>query len=172
MFSSGKKLSLEKSKEELLTISSAKAKKCIDSVETMNSVNKRLQNILKEECFVIVNKLSQELCEAGERISEFIQQVDCLECHAKENLSFQAELVRKEDAAGVTKPSTQINPSAAEEAPEQLKNKITLMDRELQDLKFTNKISSERIRLSELMPQTSLLRSRKDENCQTRKRMS
>ncbi|KAM1151976.1 hypothetical protein EV1_034296 [Malus domestica] len=74
--------------------------------------------------------------------------------------------------AGVTKPSTQINPSAAEEAPEQLKNKITLMDRELQDLKFTNKISSERIRLSELMPQTSPLRSRKDENCQTRKRMS
>ncbi|KAM1790651.1 hypothetical protein ACFX12_034694 [Malus domestica] len=97
MFSSGKKLSLEKSKEELLTISSAKAKKCIDSVETVNSANKRLQNILKEESFVIVNKLSQELCEAGERISEFIQQVDCLECHAKENLSLQAELVRKED---------------------------------------------------------------------------
>ncbi|CAL2278908.1 unnamed protein product [Prunus armeniaca] len=43
----------------------------------------------------------QEICETAERISEFIEQVDCLESHAKdlvsENLSLQAELLRKDD---------------------------------------------------------------------------
>lgn len=39
-------------------------------------------------------------------------------------------------AAGITKPVNDINPSVAEEVLEQLKNKITSMDREVQDLKF------------------------------------
>ncbi|XP_062020518.1 kinesin-like protein KIN-12D [Rosa rugosa] len=75
-------------------------------------------------------------------------------------------------AAGITKPIPHINPSIAEEALEQLKTKVTSLDRELQDLKFKNKITSERLRLSELMPQTSPKNSRLDENCQTPRRMS
>ncbi|CAB4320695.1 unnamed protein product [Prunus armeniaca] len=70
-------------------------------------------------------------------------------------------------AAGITKPSTHINPSVAEEALEQIKNRVTSMDRELQDLKYKNKISSERIRLSELI--ASPISSRTDENRQTPK---
>ena len=38
-------------------------------------------------------------------------------------------------AAGITKPIPHINPSIAEEALEQLKTKVTSLDRELQDLK-------------------------------------
>ncbi|KAL6270302.1 hypothetical protein ACE6H2_027213 [Prunus campanulata] len=57
-------LSLKKSKDEFLTMSNVNSKKCIDSVETVDSV-------------------------------------DCLESHAKElvseNLSLQAELLRKDD---------------------------------------------------------------------------
>ncbi|KAM2008253.1 hypothetical protein EV1_003075 [Malus domestica] len=87
--------------DELLTISSAKAKKCIDLVETLDSVNNRSCNIIKEEGFMIVDKMSQELCETGERISQFIEQVDCLECQAKElvseNFFLRAELLRKDD---------------------------------------------------------------------------
>lgn len=39
-------------------------------------------------------------------------------------------------ASGITKPIPHINPSIAEEALEQLKTKVTSLDRELQDLKF------------------------------------
>lgn len=38
-------------------------------------------------------------------------------------------------AAGITKPIPHINPKIAEEALEQLKTKVTSLDRELQDLK-------------------------------------
>ncbi|XP_024021248.1 kinesin-like protein KIN-12D isoform X2 [Morus notabilis] len=75
-------------------------------------------------------------------------------------------------AAGITKPVNDVNPSFAEEVLEQLKNKITSMDREIEDLKYKNKITNERIRLSELMPQSSPISSRADENRQTPKRVS
>ncbi|CAB4290342.1 unnamed protein product [Prunus armeniaca] len=94
-------LSHKKSKDEFLTMSNVNSKKCIDSVETVDSVSNILRNILKGEGFIIVDKMFQEICETGERISEFIEQVDCLESHAKElvseNLSLQAELLRKDD---------------------------------------------------------------------------
>ncbi|XP_016650580.1 PREDICTED: LOW QUALITY PROTEIN: phragmoplast orienting kinesin 2 [Prunus mume] len=88
-------------KDEFLTMSNVNSKKCINSVETVDSVSNILRNILKGEGFIIVDKMFQEICETGERISEFIEQVDCLESHAKElvseNLSLQAELLRKDD---------------------------------------------------------------------------
>ncbi|OMO74183.1 Semialdehyde dehydrogenase, NAD-binding protein [Corchorus capsularis] len=58
-------------------------------------------------------------------------------------------------AAGITKPISDICPAAAEEALEQLKNKVISLERELQTLTLKSKITSERNRLSELMPQTS-----------------
>lgn len=38
--------------------------------------------------------------------------------------------------AGITKPVSEISPSVAEEALEQVKNRITALERESQDLKF------------------------------------
>ncbi|XP_050231749.1 kinesin-like protein KIN-12D isoform X2 [Mercurialis annua] len=77
-------------------------------------------------------------------------------------------------AAGVTKSASNITPAVAEEALEQMKNRLTSMERECQDLTFKNRISNERIRLSELMPQVSPPppppNSRMDENCQTPRR--
>ncbi|XP_062092244.1 kinesin-like protein KIN-12D [Humulus lupulus] len=75
-------------------------------------------------------------------------------------------------AAGITKPVNDINPSLAEEVLEQLKNKITSMDREVQDLKYKSKITSERARLCELMPHSSPINSRADEKRQTPKKVS
>ncbi|CAN4107643.1 unnamed protein product [Withania somnifera] len=62
-------------------------------------------------------------------------------------------------AAGITKPTSDMGISAAEEALEQLKNRLTSLEREVQDAKFKNKMTNERIRLSELMPQSSPLRT-------------
>ncbi|KAK4378399.1 hypothetical protein RND71_000261 [Anisodus tanguticus] len=73
-------------------------------------------------------------------------------------------------AAGITKSTSEIRISAAEEALEQLKNRLTSLERELQDAKFKNKMTNERIRLSELMSQSSPLRT--DESGQTPKRGS
>ncbi|KAA3482395.1 phragmoplast orienting kinesin 2 [Gossypium australe] len=74
-------------------------------------------------------------------------------------------------AAGITMPISDICPAAAEEALEQLQNKVISLERELQSLTLKNKIYSERNRLSELMPQTSPTASaRTDENCHTPKR--
>ncbi|KAK7252061.1 hypothetical protein RIF29_35766 [Crotalaria pallida] len=66
--------------------------------------------------------------------------------------------------AGIAKPLSGVTPSLADEALEELKNRITYLEMEQQDLKFKNKIINERIRLSELMPQTSPLNSRPEEN--------
>lgn len=74
--------------------------------------------------------------------------------------------------AGITKPVSEISLSVAEEALEQLKNRLTTLERESQDLKFKNKIVNERIRLSELVPQPSPLSSRTDENRLTPQRVS
>ncbi|KAK9286730.1 hypothetical protein L1049_015133 [Liquidambar formosana] len=74
--------------------------------------------------------------------------------------------------AGITKPVADISLPVAEEALEQLKNRVISLERELQDLKLKNRITSERIRLSELMPQPSPLSSRADDTCQTPKRVS
>ncbi|KAI9123783.1 hypothetical protein K1719_005083 [Acacia pycnantha] len=67
-------------------------------------------------------------------------------------------------AAGITKPVSDINPSIAEEALEELENTIATLELEKQDLKYKNKVINERIRLSELMPQTSSVNSRTEEN--------
>lgn len=73
-------------------------------------------------------------------------------------------------AAGITKPVSSITPTIAEDALEQLKNRITSLERELQDLTVKAKITNERIRLSELRPQTSPINSRTDDNRQTPRR--
>ncbi|XVE49142.1 hypothetical protein DITRI_Ditri01bG0058600 [Diplodiscus trichospermus] len=75
-------------------------------------------------------------------------------------------------AAGIKKSVSDICPAAAEEALEQLQNKVISLERELQSLTLKNRIASERNRLSELMPQTSPVSSRTDENCHTPKRVS
>ncbi|KAK8626852.1 hypothetical protein V6N13_134482 [Hibiscus sabdariffa] len=75
-------------------------------------------------------------------------------------------------AAGITMPISDVCPAAAEEALEQLQNKVISLERELQSLTLKNKIYSERNRLSELMPQTSPpATARTDENCHTLKRV-
>ncbi|XP_057992919.1 kinesin-like protein KIN-12D isoform X2 [Hevea brasiliensis] len=73
-------------------------------------------------------------------------------------------------AAGITKPVSNISPAVAEEALEQMKNRLASLERECQDLTFKNRITNERARLSELMPQRSPINSRTDENCKTPKR--
>ncbi|XP_027348323.1 kinesin-like protein KIN-12D [Abrus precatorius] len=75
-------------------------------------------------------------------------------------------------AAGITKSTAEVNPSMAEEALQELKNKITCLEMEQEDLKFKNKIINEKIRLSELMPQASPLNLRSEENRATPPRAS
>ncbi|XP_015944937.1 kinesin-like protein KIN-12D isoform X1 [Arachis duranensis] len=67
-------------------------------------------------------------------------------------------------AAGFTKRMSEIDPSLAEEALEELKNRIANLEMQQEDLKFKNKIIKEKVRLSELMPHVSPLNSRPDEN--------
>ncbi|RDX99717.1 Kinesin-like protein KIN-12D, partial [Mucuna pruriens] len=74
--------------------------------------------------------------------------------------------------AGIARPTSDVNPSMAEEALQELKNRITSLEMERQDLKFKNKIINEKIRLSELMPQASPLNSRSEENRITPPRVS
>ncbi|XP_014508802.1 kinesin-like protein KIN-12D [Vigna radiata var. radiata] len=74
--------------------------------------------------------------------------------------------------AGISRPTADINPSMAEEALQDLKNRITTLEMEHEDLKFKNKIIKEKIRLSELMPQASPLNSRSEENRLTPPRAS
>ncbi|KAL0334808.1 UNVERIFIED_CONTAM: Kinesin-like protein KIN-12D [Sesamum radiatum] len=71
-------------------------------------------------------------------------------------------------AAGITQPTSEISPSAAEAALEQLENRVICLERELQDVKLKNRISEERIRLSELRPQSATASSRADDNYQVR----
>ncbi|KAK1300527.1 hypothetical protein QJS10_CPB13g00189 [Acorus calamus] len=70
-------------------------------------------------------------------------------------------------AAGITRSSSNVNPSMAEEALKQLKERLSSLEGELQDVKFKSKISSEKVRLSELMQHFSTPNSRKNENCPT-----
>lgn len=74
-------------------------------------------------------------------------------------------------AAGITRPTSEISPALAQEALEELKHKINTLERELQDSKLKNRMNNERIRLSELMPETSPLRSRTDQSSHTRDRL-
>ncbi|GMH13425.1 hypothetical protein Nepgr_015266 [Nepenthes gracilis] len=75
-------------------------------------------------------------------------------------------------AAGITKPMSEINLSAAEEALEKLTTQVSSLERELEDLKSKNKIASERIGLSDLIPQSSPLSPRMEDNYQTPIRVS
>ncbi|XP_047980300.1 kinesin-like protein KIN-12D [Salvia hispanica] len=78
-------------------------------------------------------------------------------------------------AAGITRPASGIGISVAEEALEKLTNRVVALEMELEDAKLKVRISEERIRLSELMPQTSspaAASSRTDEACPERKRAS
>ncbi|KAL1534695.1 kinesin-like protein KIN-12D [Salvia divinorum] len=78
-------------------------------------------------------------------------------------------------AAGITRPASGIGISVAEEALENLTNRVVALEMELEDAKLKVRISDERIRLSELMPQTSspaAASSRTDEKCPDRKRPS
>ncbi|CAI9764401.1 unnamed protein product [Fraxinus pennsylvanica] len=60
-------------------------------------------------------------------------------------------------AAGIRRPTSEISPSVAEEALDQLKNRVLSLEMELQDVKLKNRMSDERSRLSELRQQTSPL---------------
>ncbi|XP_023769643.1 kinesin-like protein KIN-12D isoform X1 [Lactuca sativa] len=55
--------------------------------------------------------------------------------------------------AGITRPTSDVSISMAEEALEQLQGRVATLERELQDLQHKNRISNERVRLSEMMPQ-------------------
>ncbi|XP_027112402.1 kinesin-like protein KIN-12D isoform X1 [Coffea arabica] len=66
-------------------------------------------------------------------------------------------------AAGITRPTSEVNLAVAEEALDQLKNRVNALETELEDVKLKNRMNKERIRLSELMPETSTpLSSRTD----------
>lgn len=52
-------------------------------------------------------------------------------------------------AAGITRPTSEISPSLAQEALEQLKHKINTLERELQDIKL--KVKKEKKTLSKLL---------------------
>ncbi|KAL7002771.1 hypothetical protein U1Q18_003927 [Sarracenia purpurea var. burkii] len=75
-------------------------------------------------------------------------------------------------AAGITTPVSNVSVSMAEEALEQLKDRVASLERELQDVKFKNRITNERFRLSELVLQPSPFSSRTDENRRTPNRAS
>ncbi|EYU37720.1 hypothetical protein MIMGU_mgv1a000013mg [Erythranthe guttata] len=77
-------------------------------------------------------------------------------------------------AAGITRPTAEISLSVAEEALEQLTNRVVSLEMEIQDVKLKNRISDERIRLSELRPQQASTESsaRPDENRVVRNRVS
>jgi kinesin family protein 15 len=91
----------KKSKHRVLSILSLNIIKWVDTVETVDMMGSRLLNILNEKSSSIVDKMSQETSENIERTSTFIEELDCLECHAKElvseNLTLHAELLRKDD---------------------------------------------------------------------------
>ncbi|CAI9769118.1 unnamed protein product [Fraxinus pennsylvanica] len=63
-------------------------------------------------------------------------------------------------AAGIRRPESEISLSVAEEALEQLKNRVISLEMELQDVKLKNIMSDQRSRLSELRQQTSPVSSR------------
>ncbi|KAK4477060.1 hypothetical protein RD792_016264 [Penstemon davidsonii] len=78
-------------------------------------------------------------------------------------------------AAGIRRPTSEINISVAEEALDQLQNRVVSLEMELQDVKLKNRISDERSRLSELRPQTSTVvgaSKAADEVSQVRNRLS
>ncbi|KAL8264609.1 hypothetical protein R6Q59_022739 [Mikania micrantha] len=58
-------------------------------------------------------------------------------------------------AAGVTGHVSNVSVTMAEEALEQLEIRVAALQREVLDLQYKNRISNERARLSELMPQMS-----------------
>ncbi|GLU02988.1 hypothetical protein SLE2022_202120 [Rubroshorea leprosula] len=74
--------------------------------------------------------------------------------------------------AGITKPVSEISPDDAEEALDHVKNKLTSLERELQNLTLKSRTTSERNRLSGLMPQSPPRSSRTEENCQSPRRSS
>ncbi|KAB2602968.1 phragmoplast orienting kinesin 2-like [Pyrus ussuriensis x Pyrus communis] len=150
--------------DELLTISSAKAKKCVDSVETLDSANNRSCNIIREEGFMIVDKMSQELCETGERISQFIEQVNCLECQAKElvseNFSLRAELLRKDDVLnGLLFDLSLLQESASNNKDHQ--DEIAEMESSLEALE--DELSAKSCELEETMANSQMLETQLQE---------
>ncbi|KAK2665172.1 hypothetical protein Ddye_003746 [Dipteronia dyeriana] len=70
-------------------------------------------------------------------------------------------------AAGITRVATDISHDVAEEALEQLTDRIISQDRELQNLKFKIRINNERNRLSEIIAQSSPTNTRTDDNIQS-----
>ncbi|GJT74450.1 kinesin-like protein KIN-12D [Tanacetum coccineum] len=69
-------------------------------------------------------------------------------------------------AAGVTGSPCDVTVSMAEEALEQFQTRVATLARELQDLQYKNRISNERVRLLEMMPQMA------DESQQTNSRVT
>ena len=91
----------KKSKQEVLSISSLNIMKCVDTVGTVDTMGSRLLTLLNEKSSSILDKMFREISENLERTSKFMEEFECLECHAKalveENLTLHAELLRKED---------------------------------------------------------------------------
>lgn len=78
--------------------------KCQDLQTYSNSIETLIDgtnNLLNEQRFMIVENALVEICKLTERTSKFKEELECLECHAKElvseNLSLQTELLRKDD---------------------------------------------------------------------------
>ncbi|GAV81504.1 Kinesin domain-containing protein/Kinesin-relat_1 domain-containing protein [Cephalotus follicularis] len=93
--------SLEKDKHKALTMSSLNIVKCVDSVETLHSKGSRIFNKLNDSSLKIADKVFEDMCENLERTSKFMEDIQFLECQAKEmvteNMTLQAELSRKDD---------------------------------------------------------------------------
>ncbi|KAI3978944.1 hypothetical protein MKX01_016119 [Papaver californicum] len=70
-------------------------------------------------------------------------------------------------AAGITRPVSDISLSGAEDALNQLQNRVSSLEREVKDIEFKSRITSEQVRLSELKQQSSPVGSRTDENYPT-----
>ncbi|XP_073045648.1 kinesin-like protein KIN-12D [Primulina eburnea] len=74
-------------------------------------------------------------------------------------------------AAGITATS-EVNLQVAEEALEQLKNRVIYLEMELEDVKVKNRIVDERMRLSELRTQASPVNLRTGDNSLARNRVA
>jgi kinesin family protein 15 len=86
---------------EVLTKSALNTAKYVASVESVHSISHKLFNGMEKECYMLAEKMFHEICENIEGMSGFLKEIECLEsCTAdlvSDNMSLQAELLRKDD---------------------------------------------------------------------------
>ncbi|KAI7756019.1 hypothetical protein M8C21_011173, partial [Ambrosia artemisiifolia] len=115
---------------------------------------------------VILNRVKEELAnlraahgknayyvETELQLAENLKETEEERDHLAQKLAALCTSILK--AAGVNRPTSDVNVTMAEEALEQFQRRVAALERELQDLQYKNRICNERARLSELMPQTA-----------------